>query len=151
MKLKHFACILSILHFNFKDIFKAYFWSYSQPIHNASPWPIWVNWCCTSSNQSLVLGNGESFKAVASDKSGIFIRCKGHACGFRIQAHRSKGQTISITRIKPHSCSPATHYKSKQSQSVHYLMPHHRAAVIDNRIIAVAQIRSAERLQWSNY
>lgn len=96
--------------------------------------------------RAFVLDNGESFKVVASDKKRYIIRCKDHACGFRIRAHRSKGQIVSITKINPHSCSPATHYKSKQSQSVDYLMPHHRAAVIDNRNITVAQIRSAERL-----
>lgn len=102
--------------------------------------------------RAFVLDNSESFKVVASDKMRYLIRYKDHACSFRVRAYRSKGkgQTVSITKIKPHSCSPATHYNSRQSQSVDYLMSHHRAAVIDNRNITVAQIQSAERLQWSN-
>jgi hypothetical protein len=38
----------------------------------------------------------------------------------------------SITCLEPHTCSPATHYNAKQSQSVKYLARHHRASVIDN-------------------
>jgi hypothetical protein len=72
--------------------------------------------------RAFVLDNGESFKVVASDKKRYIIRRKDHACGFRMRAYRSSGHTVSISQMKPHSCSPATHYKSKQSQSVDYLM-----------------------------
>lgn len=57
---------------------------------------------------------------------------------------------MSITVFKPHSCSPAIHYNNLKSHSVKYLIEHHRAAIIDNRKITAAQIRSNERHQYSN-
>jgi hypothetical protein len=103
--------------------------------------------------KAFVLDQGESFTTVASDKKRYIIRCKDKACEFRIRAtlHKKASETpTSITRLIPHSCSPAVHYKSKQSQSVEYLAAHHRASVIDNRNITVAQIRSNERLQFNS-
>jgi hypothetical protein len=52
--------------------------------------------------------------------------------------------------MDPHSCSPVVHYKNKQSQSVNYLLEHHRASILDNPKIKARQIRSNERLQFSN-
>jgi hypothetical protein len=87
---------------------------------------------------------------VASDKKRFIIKCKSDGCGFRVRATKHANKTSSITVFDLHTCSPVTHYKSKQSQSVAYLAPHHRASVIDNRNITVAQIRSNERLQHGN-
>jgi len=108
--------------------------------------------------KAFIQDEGESFLTVASDKNRYIIRCKDLPCSFRVRATLHKkgskiGRTttpVSITRLKPHTCSPATHYKSKQSQSVEYLAGHHRASVIDNRNITIAQIRSNKRLQFSN-
>ena len=108
--------------------------------------------------KSFVLDDSESFLTVASDKNRYIIRCKEKPCNFQVRATLHKkdskiGRTttpVSITRLKPHTCSPTTHYKSKQSHSVEYLVGHHRASVIDNRNITVAQIRSNERLQFNN-
>jgi hypothetical protein len=108
--------------------------------------------------KAFILDQGESFRTVASDKTRYILRCKDKPCSFRIRATLHKkdskiGRTttpVSITRLKPHTCSPATHYSTKQSQSVEYLVGHHRASVIDNRNITVAQIRSNERLQFNN-
>jgi len=108
--------------------------------------------------KAFVLDEGESFLTVASDKKRYIIRCKDMSCNFQIQATLHKmdsklGRTttpISITRFKPHTCSPITHYKSKQSQSVEYLAGHYRASVIDNCNITITQMRSNERLQFNN-
>jgi hypothetical protein len=104
--------------------------------------------------KAFVLDLGESFLTVAVDKKRYIIRCKDKSCSFQIRATLYKkesklGKTttpISITVLVPHTCSPATHFKSKQSQSVEYLASHHRASVIDNRNITIAQIRSNKRL-----
>jgi hypothetical protein len=108
--------------------------------------------------KAFVLDQGESFLTVASDKKRYIIQCKDKPCNFQVRATLHKrdskiGRTttpVSITRLKPHTCSPATHYKSRQSQSVEYLASYHRASIIDNRNITIAQIRSNERLQFNN-
>jgi len=97
-----------------------------------------------------VLDNGESFKLVKSDKRRFSIGCKDPKCGFGIRASKSSKQVVSITVFKLHTCSPAVHYKNKQAHSVAYLIEHHRASIIDNRKITVAQIRSNERLLFNN-
>jgi hypothetical protein len=88
--------------------------------------------------QAFILDNGESFKVVASNKKQYIIRCKDYAYSFRIWANRSKSQIVLITKIFPHSYSPTTHYKSKQSQLVDYLMPYHHTTIIDNHNITIA-------------
>jgi zinc finger SWIM domain-containing protein 3 len=100
--------------------------------------------------KAYVLDQGESYKTVASDKKRFIIKCKSDGCGFRVCATKHANETSSIAVFDPHTCSPVTYYKSKQSQSVAYLAPHHKASVIDNRNITVAQIRSNERLQHGN-
>jgi tryptophan 2,3-dioxygenase len=97
-----------------------------------------------------VLDEGESYKTIKSDKHRFVIGCKDSDCKFRIRASQSKKEVVSITVFEPHSCSPATHYKSWQSQSIKYLTGHHRASVIDNHNITARQIMSNERLQYSN-
>jgi hypothetical protein len=57
---------------------------------------------------------------------------------------------VKITKLQLHSCSPVVHYKNKQSQSVNYLLEHHRASILDNPKIKARQIRSNECLQFSN-
>jgi hypothetical protein len=97
-----------------------------------------------------VLNDGELYKTKKSDKHRFIIICKDNDCNFRIRAADSEKQVVSITVFKPHSCSPTIHYKSWQSQSIKYLVAHHRAAVIDNRNITAKQIQSNERLQYHN-
>src|ERR1700728_3634886 len=79
-----------------------------------------------------VLNNGESFKAVKSDQKRFVICCKDKDCGFRIRAAKNTKGVVSITIFNPHSCSPAVHYNNSRSQSVRYLIEHHRAAIINN-------------------
>ena len=96
--------------------------------------------------KAFVLDQGESFLTVISDKTRYIIRCKDKPCTFRIRTTLHKKDSkiertetpVSITCLKSHTCSPATHYKSKQSQSVEYLASHHCASVIDNRNITIA-------------
>ena len=97
-----------------------------------------------------VLNNGESFKTVKSDQKRFVICCKDADCNFWIRVAKSSKEVVSITIFRPHSCSPAIHYHSWHSQSVKYLMEHHRATIIDNRKITATQIQSNERLQYSN-
>jgi hypothetical protein len=63
---------------------------------------------------------------------------------------KSSKEIVSITIFKLHTCSPAVHYNNRQAHSVSYLIEHYRAAIIDNRKITVAQIRSNERLMFNN-
>jgi hypothetical protein len=96
--------------------------------------------------KAFVLDQGESFLTVAADKNRYIIRCKDKPCNFQIRATLYKkeskiGKTktpVSITVFVLHTCSPATHYKSKQSHSMEYLAGHHQASVIDNRNITIA-------------
>lgn len=97
----------------------------------------------------FVLDQGESFHVEKSDKKRFTIVCK-ERCGFRILASKSSTDVVSITRFKPHTCSPAVHYDNTQAHSVAYLIEHHRASIIDNGNITAAQIRSDERLRFSN-
>jgi hypothetical protein len=87
-----------------------------------------------------VLDDGESYKTENSDKHRFNIICKHNDCNFRIRAAESEKQVVSITVFKLHSCSPTIHYKSWQSQSIKYLVAHHRAAVINNRNIIAKEI-----------
>ena len=97
----------------------------------------------------FVLDQGESFQVEKSDKKRFTVVCK-ERCGFRILASKSSTDVVSITRFKPHTCSPTVHYNNTQAHSVAYLIEHHRASIIDNRNITAAQIRSDERLRFSN-
>ena len=45
---------------------------------------------------------------------------------------------------------PATHYKARPAHAIWYLKDHHCASILDNRDITPIQIRSNERLQFSN-
>ena len=98
----------------------------------------------------FVLNDGKSYRTIKSDKTRFVIACKDATCKFRIRACRSKKEVVSITIFEAHSCSPATHYKSWHSQSLQHLIEHYRATIIDNRNVTAAQIRSNERLQFSN-
>jgi hypothetical protein len=63
--------------------------------------------------KAYVLDQGESFKIVSSDKKWYIITYKDHDCKFYIHATRSIKEVVSIIVLKPHSCSPAIHYKSR--------------------------------------
>jgi MuDR family transposase len=101
----------------------------------------------------FVLDQGESYKTVSSDKTRYIIECKDKACNFRVRAtlyKKAGALPVSITILVPHSCSPAVHYDNKQAHTVSYLIEHHRASIINNRRITAFQIRSDERLRFSN-
>jgi MuDR family transposase len=97
-----------------------------------------------------ILDDGESYKVYKSDSKRHILKCKDQACSFSIRAAFLKKKGITITKIIPHSCRPITHFQSKQSSSLWFLKEHHRASVFDNRNITAAQIRSDERLRFSN-
>ena len=52
--------------------------------------------------------------------------------------------------MKLHTCRPIVHYKNKQASAIWFLKDHHRASVVDNHDITLAQIQSDERLQFNN-
>jgi MULE transposase domain/MuDR family transposase len=99
---------------------------------------------------SFMASNAESFKTAHSDKTRVILLCKLDGCLFRIRAFDTKKRGVTITHLVPHSCSPATHYTSSAANALSYLLPHHRATVIDNPRITPKQIQSNERLQFSN-
>jgi hypothetical protein len=98
---------------------------------------------------TYLLDRGESWKFKNSNSKRYTIVCKDSVCLFRVCVTLSKG-IARITKFDEHSCSPTTHYNRKPAHSVDYLIDHHRASIIDNRKITVAQIRSNERLHYSN-
>jgi hypothetical protein len=100
--------------------------------------------------KAFVAANGETSKTVKSDKTRVLLACKSNSCGFRIRAINSKKKGVSITHLEPHSCNPATHYIAPNTNALQFLIPHHRAAIIDNPNITAKQIQSNERLQYSN-
>ena len=100
--------------------------------------------------KAFVLDQGESYKTILSDKKRFIIGCKDGACKFRIRATRSTKRPVSITILDLYTCTPAVYYKARQPQSIGYLAEHHRAAMIDNRDITPAQLRSSERLEYGN-
>jgi hypothetical protein len=61
---------------------------------------------------------------------------------------KKKGAVITI--LIPHSCSPANHYKNKQSSALWFLKDHHRASLVNDRTLTPAQIQSYKRLRFSN-
>jgi hypothetical protein len=71
-----------------------------------------------SAIRAYVLDQAESFKTVASDKTRYIIACKDANYGFYIRAYKSSKDLVSITALDPHTCTPATHYKMKQTSSV---------------------------------
>jgi hypothetical protein len=105
---------------------------------------------CRNAIQRHVLDEGESYKVVKSDKKRYIVSCKDNKCTFRIRASNRVKKGFTITILQPYICSPAVHYKNKNSHSVKYLTEHHRVSIIDNRHITATQIRSNERLNYSN-
>ena len=97
-----------------------------------------------------VLDEGESYKVYKSDSRRHIIICKEAACKFRIRASLLKKKGVVITILITHSCSPANHYKNKQSSALWFLKDYHRASIIDDRTLTPAQIQSNERLRFNN-
>jgi hypothetical protein len=93
----------------------------------------------------------ESWKTAYSDKTRFDIVCRTlRSCKFRIRASDSKKKGVHITHLKLHTCSPASHFGASNMNSLEYIIPHHRAAVVDNPKITPKQIQSIERLQYYN-
>jgi hypothetical protein len=99
---------------------------------------------------TYLLDRGESWKFKNSDSKWYTIVCKDSVCMFRVRVTLSKKGMAKITKFDEHSYSPTTHYNHKPAHLVNYLIDHHRASIIDNRKITIAQIRSNERLYYSN-
>jgi hypothetical protein len=68
--------------------------------------------------KSYILTRAESYKTVASDKARYILACKDADCGFKVRAWKSSKEIVSIMTFDPHTCSPATHYKMKQTSTV---------------------------------
>jgi hypothetical protein len=101
--------------------------------------------------KAFIAGAAESWKSTHSDKERFHIVCKQQrSWAFRIRATNSKRKGVSITHLQPHSCSPTGHSRASNTNSMEYLLPHHRAAMRDNPDISAKQIQSAERLQYFN-
>lgn len=100
--------------------------------------------------KQYILDNGESFRVDKSNKKRFSIKCKDRSCRFSIRASKSSKEVVSITIFKQHTCSPTVHYNNPQAYSVSYLIKHHRASIIDNHTITIAQIRSNEHLLFNN-
>jgi len=101
--------------------------------------------------KAFIADAAESWKSTHSDKERFNIICKQQRnCTFRIRVINSKKKGISITHLQPHSCNPSGHSRASNTNSIEYLLPHHRAAIRDNPAIAPKQIQSAERLQYFN-
>ena len=96
--------------------------------------------------KAYVLGQGESYKTVSSDKSRYILTCKDYEYKFRIQATQSKKDIVSIIVLVAYSCTLATYYNGKQSSSVQFLKSYHYANIINNRNITPTTIQANERL-----
>ena len=91
----------------------------------------------------FLLNAGASYKVYKTDGTRYIIVCKdkGANCSFKIRASYSKKlHRAIITIMEPHVCSPAVHFNNPASSGVTYLMSHHKASVIDNRAITLAQL-----------
>ena len=97
-----------------------------------------------------VLDKGESYKVYKSDRSRHILIYKDSTCKFRLRASLLKKKGAVVTILIPHSCSPANHYKNKQSSAIWFLKDHHRASLVDNRALTPAQIQSNKRLRFGN-
>lgn len=101
--------------------------------------------------KAFIADSAESWKSTHSDRKRFNIICKQRrSCTFRIRITDSKKRGVSITHIQPHSCNPTGHSKASNTNSLEYLLPHHRATIRDNPTISAKQIQSAERLQYFN-
>jgi hypothetical protein len=99
---------------------------------------------------TYLLDRGESWKFKNSNSKRYTIVYKDSVCMFHIRVTLSKQGIAKITKFDEHSYSPTTHYNHKLAHLVNYLIDHHRASIIDDRKITVAQIQSNERLHYSN-
>src|SRR5882757_3853363 len=94
----------------------------------------------TSAKQAIkafVAANGETSRTVKSDQIRVLLVYKSEDCRFRIRAINSKKKGVSITHLEPYTCSPATHYITPNTNTLSFLIPHHRAVIIDNLKIIV--------------
>jgi MuDR family transposase len=95
--------------------------------------------------------SSESWKSTHSDTKRFNIICKQQrSCTFRIRITNSKKKGVSITHMQPHSCNPTGHSRASNTNSLEYLIPHHRATIRDDPAISAKQIQSAERLRYFN-
>ena len=82
-----------------------------------------------------ILDFSESYRVYRSDRNRHILICKDIHCQFRVRISLCKKKELKaiVTIYIPHTCSPAVHYKNRNSNMMWFLKPHHRAAIIDNR------------------
>jgi hypothetical protein len=71
-------------------------------------------------------------------------------CEFQVRATNSKKYRVTITHAKPHTCSPTTQFQARNTHAMQFLLPHHKASVVNNPKISIKQIQSNRRLQFHN-
>jgi len=79
----------------------------------------------------FILDNSESFKLKKVRQRRFSVVCKDAKCRFSVRASKSSKEVVSITVLKPRTCSPMVHYKNKQAHLVAYIIEHHRGSIID--------------------
>jgi hypothetical protein len=99
----------------------------------------------------FVLDDSKSYQVYKTDSKCYILVCKDKTCSFAIRAWCTKKTGVTITQLKPHTCSPTVYYKNRQSSSMWFLRDHHYASVVDNRDITPAQIQSDKRLRFNNH
>jgi hypothetical protein len=82
----------------------------------------------------------ESWKTTYSDKQRFNIIYKEASYKFRVRVIDLKRNGVCITHNTPYSYSPAIHFTATNTHSLQFLIPYHRAAVIDNLKIFIKQL-----------
>jgi hypothetical protein len=83
--------------------------------------------------QRFLSDRGESWKVSHGDSKRFDICYKANPpCEFRIRATDSKKKGVAITHLILHTCNPNSHEGASNLRSIAYLLPHHRAVIIDN-------------------
>ena len=101
--------------------------------------------------KDFVANASESWKATYSDKQRFNIVCRtADICKFKIRAVDSKKKSVVITYLELYTCSPANHLTASNTNNLKFVIPHHRASIIDNPDITAKQIQSNKRLQFFN-
>ena len=93
-----------------------------------------------------ILDEGKSYKVLKSDSRHYIVIYKDPVYKFRIRASLLQKKKVVITILIPHSCSPANHYKNKQSFVLWFLKDYYKASLINNRTLTPAQIQAIKHL-----
>jgi hypothetical protein len=98
---------------------------------------------------------GDTFPDIKSAKQviRIFVATNGEyywcasqrTVDFEFELSIRRRKECQLHHLEPYTCSPATHYIAPNTNALPFLIPHHRAAVIDNPKITAKQIQSNEQ------